>query len=176
MGISREVLDFLYRNVSKAGIDLEEATMLELGNQRIRWPMKDGDWFFGWAKDFFRDVWGVDHTSVDINGKGGALVRNLSEPITDLGQFDIVTNFGTSEHVDNEGECWKNIDRFCKPGGVSLHAVPPWGNWPNHGYHRYSRRFFEGMALHAGYTIIDMRIKGKDNYKLLYAALKKDSK
>ena len=46
---------------------------------------------------------GVQHTSFDLNAKHGALPVDLAQPIGDprwLGVFDIVTNSGTSEHVE----------------------------------------------------------------------------
>jgi SAM-dependent methyltransferase len=88
---------------------------------------------YGRTKDSFtRRGW--SHTSIDLNGLGGALPLDLTDPI-DIkgigGPFDVVTNFGTSEHVEGQEACWRNIFRLCKAGGYIVCCVP-W-NWPKHG-------------------------------------------
>src|ERR1041384_5416258 len=55
------------------------------------------------------EAMGIRHVSVDWNGKDGALPLDLRQPLN-LGRFDMVTNFGTSEHVeDNQKAVWRNI-------------------------------------------------------------------
>ena len=111
------------------------------------------------AKKYFTEI-GVIHTSIDLNGNDGALKCDLgnlkqSEKFSD---FDIVTNFGTSEHVSRHYECFANIHNFCVAGGVFVHSVPATGYWKGHlaCYRWYSTEFFEGLCKANGYEVIDI--------------------
>lgn len=97
-------------------------TMLELGNKANE---------HGTYKAYFQAL-GIEHTSVDINGQDGALPLDLRRPLG-LGQFDAVTNFGTSEHVSEQAPCWRNIVEACKVGGVIASTTPLPGDWLKHG-------------------------------------------
>lgn len=127
--------------------------MCELGAQYLQ---VDGV-FRGVAKKYLEKQ-GVDHTSFDINGLHGSLVIDLCRPVTDFGVFDIVTNFGTSEHVVDQYACFSNIHDLCKPGGVMLHSVPPPGHWPGHGRFYYPLEFFDGLAQANGYEVLHREI------------------
>ena len=130
--------------------------MCELGAQYLQ---VDGV-FRGVAKKYLAEH-GVDHTSFDINGLHGSLVVDLCKPITDaayVGTFDIVTNFGTSEHVVEQYTCFSNIHALCKPGGIMMHSVPPPGHWPGHGRFYYPLEFFDGLAQANGYEVLHREI------------------
>ena len=70
--------------------------MLEYGDPNIKTQMSDP------AKEYWIGK-GFDHTSVDLNGKRGAVVKDLSvfNDFTDWGNlFDVVYNIGTTEHAE----------------------------------------------------------------------------
>lgn len=73
------------------------------------------------AKEYYMNM-GVEHTSIDLNGEDGALQIDLSKPIPEEynNKFDIVTNFGTAEHVDNQFECWRNIHNSLKKKWINF--------------------------------------------------------
>jgi hypothetical protein len=135
-------------------------TMIELGNKRT----KELVW-----KDHFESM-GISHTSIDLNGKDGALRLDLNFPI-DLPPADVVTNFGTSEHVSNQEACFDNIDRLSKKWIV--HQVPLIGNWKGHGgslgmeCFKYSEDDFFKMSMKYIYEIDDMFISGRPTKKLI---------
>jgi SAM-dependent methyltransferase len=117
--------------------------MLELGN-KITNGISYKSWF---------TAQGIEHVSVDINGLDGALPLDLRKPI-DLGQFDMVTNYGTSEHVvDNQAQVWENIHRACKVGGVIICMCPSPGDWWWHGSWYPSWEFYTQFAERNGYQI-----------------------
>lgn len=61
--------------------------------------------------------------------------------------FDIVTNCGTSEHVGNQFECWRNIHNCLKLNGFLLSAVPETGRYnEKHCDRFYDMNFFEIFA------------------------------
>lgn len=107
------------------------------------------------AKPYFEGL-GYEHVSVDLNGRDGALVRDLSLPF-DLGrQFDVVTDFGTSEHVACLWACMGNMHTHAKRGGLLFFASPAPGNWPGHGYWYRSAEFFSAFAAAAGYDLLEV--------------------
>jgi SAM-dependent methyltransferase len=127
--------------------------MAELGNQKIRKEV------FGaqvTAKAFFVAM-GVDHTSIDINGKDGALALDLCRPIQRpdlLGAFDVVTNFGCIEHVACQYQAWRNVHILAKTGGLFLHLLPATGAWPGHCDYRYGPEFVPALAACCGYDVL----------------------
>lgn len=115
-------------------------TMLELGNKCNE---------RGVYKDFFQ-AQGIEHTSVDLNGNTGALPKDLQEPLG-LGQFDIVTNFGTTEHVERQEPVWRNIMEAARGLFVSTVALP--GDWGWHGRWYPMHEFYRSLAELNGFTI-----------------------
>jgi len=110
------------------------------------------------AKAYFESR-GFKHISVDINGEYGALSLDLRVPFPKefYNKFDVVTNFGTIEHViDNQYQVFKNIHDAAKIGALMIHQLP--FNSFGHGYWSYSESFFEVMAAYSGYKILDVRI------------------
>jgi hypothetical protein len=139
--------------------------MLELGNQQI-------------CETYIREKTGkeyysnreVKHTSVDLNGLDGAIKVDLSKPIEIAGwneYFDIVTNSGTSEHVSPKKaqyECFMNIHKCLKVGGVAIHLVPDIhelvnrGCWKNHCKYYYSSEFVKMLIENNSYRLVSSRI------------------
>lgn len=144
--------------LKKLGLSYEGLMWCELGNQ----DFYDGNP----AKKYYQSK-GVKHTSIDINGKDGALPINLDNdiPVTLQDKFDVITNYGTTEHVNNQYKVFKNIHVICKQNGVIIHGVPLIGHWPKHCRYYYSKLFFEELASLCNYQIVDLIILKKDHYK-----------
>ncbi|MFP4282683.1 MAG: hypothetical protein ACLFU2_08690 [Opitutales bacterium] len=140
--------------------------MLELGNQRIARGRGVAE---RTGKTYFTHR-GVEHTAIDFNGKDGALPYDLSKPIDRpdwMGAFDIVTNSGTTEHVEPfEGQftCFESIHNWLKPGGITVHIVPAIeeleanGRWRNHCNIYYSKAFFDELARLNSYEVIESTV------------------
>lgn len=137
--------DIILKHTPKGG------SMLELGDQVMNLQFVQGVS----AKDYFTGL-GYSHTSIDLNGKNGALVMDLSKPIKKLGEFDIITDIGCSEHVDNLFECLVNVFNNLKVGGVEYHKNPKTGNFPFHGYHYFTVEFWRKYAIECGLDVIDL--------------------
>lgn len=114
--------------------------MLELGAKQ-----------FGKYKAWFTAK-GWDHVCVDLNGEGGALPLDLQKPL-ELGEFDCVTNFGTSEHVDEQEPCWRNIIEAVKPGGYLISTTPLDGDWPEHGRWYPSKDWYAELCMLNGFKV-----------------------
>ncbi len=73
--------------------------------------------------------------------------------------FDIILNFGTTEHVMNQLNALKVIHDAVKVGGHIVHSVPCLGDI-DHGYVAYTPRLFFDVASYDNYEIIDFRYEG----------------
>jgi hypothetical protein len=152
MGIGFDILDFFNRGIVKTIGSVYGKRMCELGDQKMWAVMREPRM---WAKEFFESQ-GVHHYSIDIHGQNGAYSIDLSKPIVDgfwQKRFDIVTNFGTAEHVSNQFNCWKNIHNFGKPGCVFFHVLPELGRYrPYHCNYWYDKDFYTYLMKVNGYT------------------------
>lgn len=90
---------------------------------------------------------GCEYTCVDINGRNGAIGLDVREPF-DLGQFDVVTNWGFSEHVSVQRPFWENAYTVTAVEGVMVGTTPKPHNWPHHAwsYWHPSETFFYEWA------------------------------
>lgn len=167
MGLRRPYLEFIEEGVASTLGGFGGLRMLELGNQRISRrqgiPERTG-------KEWYTRL-GADHTSVDFNGRDGAVKLDLSQPILRPdwdGAFDLITNPGTSEHVEPKAgqyECFANLHRWLRPGGIVIHLVPviepgleDGGRWRGHCNQYYSLAFFERLAALNGYDLAATRL------------------
>jgi hypothetical protein len=128
-------------------------SMLELGDQLTGWNLRV-------TTKAIMEWLGVKHTSIDLNGQNGALPLDLSKPLNTLqGEFDVVTNYGTTEHVCSTGDlrdqwqAFKNIHDCSKPDSVLIHVIPDlngahWGC----GY-VYDNKFFFALAAACDYRL-----------------------
>lgn len=68
------------------------------------------------------------------------------------GHFDVVLNFGTTEHIVNQWNCFEVMHDAMKVGGVIYHQLPASG-YLDHGYFCYTPLFFRELAQANGYEI-----------------------
>jgi SAM-dependent methyltransferase len=100
---------------------------------------------------FARDFWislGFDYTAIDVDGSPETIPLDLnfdSIPETLRKKFDLVTNFGTTEHICNQLNAFKAIHDLAAPGGVMIHHLPAGGSL-NHGLFNYNMKFFWHLA------------------------------
>jgi hypothetical protein len=162
MGLRRSYLDFIEASVESTIGHFAGTHMLELGNQRIARRAFAGA---RTGKAYYTRL-GVAHTSLDINGKDGAVPLDLSRDIDKpewAGYFEIITNSGTTEHVEPfeaQYTCFRNLHKWLKPGGVAVHIVPAveglatTDRWTHHCNNYYSADFFEMLARENDYALV----------------------
>lgn len=140
-------------------------TMLELGNKKNT---------IGTYKAYFRNL-GIEHVSVDLNGSDGALPLDLQKPLGLGRRFDCVTNFGTSEHVDNQTECWRNIAEHAADVVVSTTPMPGGKDWSWHGRWYPLPEFYQAFAKQNGFDLERFYVSGQAPRRMLFARLKRKS-
>ena len=108
---------------------------------------------------FARDFWhwlGFQYAAIDIDGSPGSIPLDLnfdSIPPEHKGKYNLVTNFGTTEHVANQLNAFKIIHDLTAPNGVMIHELPAQGMF-NHGLVNYNPKFFWLLARSNGYKFI----------------------
>ena len=70
-------------------------------------------------------------------------------------KFDLVTNFGTSEHIFNQLNFLKTMHDLTKVGGLLISEVPCMFG-VNHGMFKYEPKFFTDLARSNAYEIIKL--------------------
>jgi hypothetical protein len=136
-------------------------SMLELGNKKTATGIV--------YKQVF-EAMGIRHVSVDWNGEDGALKLDLAAPLA-LGRFDMVTNLGTSEHVDRQEPVWRNMVEAC--ARVLVCSTPLPGDWPKHGMFYPTLEFYEQLAAMNEFVIERLRIMASSPRRLIQARLRR---
>jgi SAM-dependent methyltransferase len=86
--------------------------------------------------------------SIDYSDfEGATYIGDLNEPLDLEKEFDTILDFGTTEHVFNVPQAFKNCIRLCKLGGKILHSVPSNGEC-GHGFWQMSPELF--FRLYSG--------------------------
>lgn len=100
----------------------------------------------GKSVGYFKNLMKYPIDSIDLTGENNSLKYNLSTPLVLEKQYQLITNFGTSEHVANQYECWKNIHSACILGGFVINEVPQKGSWKNHCKFYVEESFFRALS------------------------------
>ncbi len=91
-------------------------------------------------KDYFNlsSLNTLDYSSFE----GADIIQDLNIPLEDTKkQFDTILDFGTSEHIFNIIQCFKNISDLCKLDGHIIHCLPANNNC-GHGFWQFSPELF----------------------------------
>ena len=142
-------------------------SILELGAQHY---ITSGR-IIGYFSNIFKQY---NIVSIDLNGENTSLKIDLTKNITLDKPYDLITNFGTSEHVSNQYNCWKNIHSMLSEDGIIISEIPEISSWKGHCKYYVDYRFFN--AMHKDFEIIDYRsIFYSDNGYLSFSIMKKKS-
>jgi len=109
------------------------------------------------AKQFYASLGINRYCSIDLNGHAHKFDLNLSlrKHYKFSKTFDLVTNFGTSEHCFDQSVVFRNIHNLCANGGYMLHTLPSQG-WIGHCFFRYDENFFKDVAAANSYELVHL--------------------
>ena len=109
------------------------------------------------AKEFYQHLGFEEYKAIDADGERGSIIMDFNENLKKTNnfsaKFDLVTNFGTSEHVFNQSNFFENIHNLTKKDGLMIHVLPFEGYF-NHGYFNYHPIFFFDLAIFNNYEIL----------------------
>jgi hypothetical protein len=106
------------------------------------------------------DLVGIEYNSIDVCPGLKTEILDLNfDPLPERLRcyHDVVMNFGTTEHIFNQWNCFEVIHDATKVGGVMYHQLPGTG-YLDHGYYCYTPLFFKDMAAANGYEVLDLFI------------------
>jgi SAM-dependent methyltransferase len=120
-----------------------------------------------------RQVWewlGYEYAAIDIDGSPGSIPLDLNfdrAPLLQRKKFDLVTNYGTTEHIANQLNAFRVIHDLTKVGGVMVHRLPTQG-YITHGLMNYDPKFFWMLARSNGYKwlFMDFEAYPQSSYKM----------
>lgn len=145
--LSRPVLANFATRVTGVEHCLVATETIFFENSQVRW----------WTatRDFYAMLGLDDYHGADIDDQRADYSIDLNKP-TQLGrQFDVITNFGTAEHLFNLPNAMELIHDHLKPGGVALHVMPTRGQY-NHGFYAINSTFYRNLAQYNHYEVVDL--------------------
>jgi hypothetical protein len=104
------------------------------------------------------DLTNIEYNSYDVcpGLKTHILDLNFdSIPQRDFEHYDVVINFGTTEHIFNQWNCFAIMHDAMRVGGIIYHRLPVSG-YLEHGYFCYTPLFFRQLAAANSYEIVDV--------------------
>ena len=104
------------------------------------------------------DLTAFEYTSYDVCPALKTEIFDLNEehlPSHYREHFDIILNFGTTEHIINQLNSFRVMHDALKVGGIFFHQLPSVG-WIDHGYFCYHECFFTDLANSNGYEIVEL--------------------
>lgn len=151
MGIQKEVAQFV------AQLPLPKRfAVCELGDQGMC-----GDGKNNLAKDWYEQTLGYGrYVSIDGNGRG-TVTLDLNLPIRkqlegaqlSMESFDLVTDFGTGEHIFDQAQIWRTLHWLVKPNGYIAFDRPAQG-YQKHCYYLANECLFREIAEANAYNVI----------------------
>jgi hypothetical protein len=117
---------------------------------------------------YARDFWtwlGFDYAAIDIDGADIIRLDLNYESIAPelVGKYQLVTNFGTTEHVANQLNAFKTIHDLAAPDGVMIHHLPMQGML-NHGLINYNPKFFWMLSRGNLYRTLHISVSVDTDY------------
>jgi len=158
MGLDRKILlpDFIQsiKNLNTSKLDI-----IELGYQEINQDDECSGKKFNPARlrGLYKNKFKTWRT-LDLCGGKGIELFDLSKLTSEKNCADIIINYGTVEHVEEEiGQynCWINLHNMLRVKGLVIHALPIVGTWNGHCRWYYDLEFFNYFEKY-GYEIIKL--------------------
>tara|TARA_Y100001970_G_scaffold192795_1_gene234339 strand:- start:4204 stop:5064 length:861 start_codon:yes stop_codon:yes gene_type:complete len=149
MGLTFHEYKFL-EEISKKG---NFGSILTLGKQEMILTKEDKKRLNLIEKDYSNDEYidkllidkfkAVSVKSIDNSSFEGAdIIHDMNKPFSNFKQkFDTIIDFGTSEHIFNVAQNFKNISELCKVNGIIIHSLPANNNC-GHGFWQFSPELF----------------------------------
>lgn len=169
MGVTSKTYNRLINTFQKIEHPINELVLLELGIQESVEPLG-----FRYLRDDLKDKFNR-YVSLDLHDIEGVTKFDLSILNDNAFEVDIITNFGTTEHVeyeDGQYNCWSNLHHWLKVGGIAIHEIPEYGSWKNHCRYYTTFDFFKNMENY-GYRILELDNHHGHNGNLNWVVIKK---
>lgn len=142
MGIQREPAAYIQSMQLPKGF-----SVCELGDQGMC-----GEATKRLAKVWYEEMGCGRYVSIDGNGRG-TMTADLNKPIPPMEPFDLVTDFGTGEHIFDQAQVWRTMHQLCKPGGFIAFDRPSAG-YQTHCFYLTNECLYRDIAAANGYDVV----------------------
>jgi hypothetical protein len=169
MGINNTAFNAFNQVIENYKKNKHEICLLELGIQEATETLN-----FRYFRDLLKNEF-KNYTSLDLHDIPGVTLFDLSKYQPTAFTADIITNFGTSEHIEYEQgqyNCWHNIHNWLNVGGIAIHEIPEKGSWKNHCRYYTTFEFFYTLE-DFGYKIIELKNHSNHNGNLNWCVVEK---
>jgi len=164
MGILAEPLDMIKKLPLEKGF-----TVCELGDQYITFNERR------LASEFYNELGCGRYESIDGNGRG-TITADLNKPLPNLKmQFDLVTDFGTGEHIFDQRQVFKSIHLLTVRGGYFVFDRPCQG-YKGHCYWLADECVWKDFAAANDYDILRFETKTTSRGELIRGVMQRKSK
>lgn len=105
---------------------------------------------------------GIRYEAIDIADGYRTTIVDLNHqpaPPAFRNAFQVVLNFGTTEHLLNQFNAFRVIHDCTQVGGYMVHSLPSVG-YTNHGYFTYTPRCMFDVAGYNQYEVVDFWFEG----------------
>jgi SAM-dependent methyltransferase len=117
----------------------------------------EGDGFRRTHQADFYSIFGITkYDSLDPFDERSKYQYDLGAKVPIFKKFDVITNFGTAEHVFNINNVFKTAYDLLPVGGVLLNVNPAHGDI-DHGFYNLHPTLFRTLAAHSGFEIVDLQ-------------------
>ena len=109
-----------------------------------------------WVGELF-EACGMEYVAFDIAPMYKTELLDFNHqslPEQHRGRYDVILNFGTTEHVLNQFNSFRSIHEAAKPGTLTWHQLPSAGH-VDHCYYSYHPRFFFDLAGYNRYEVVN---------------------
>ena len=125
-------------------------SVCELGDQWVTWTDPHE-----LAEAWYRRLGCARYCSIDGNGRG-TIMADLNLPLVRPRKpFDLVTDFGTGEHVFDQAQVWRTLHSLTRPGGYLAFDRPVQG-YRQHCYYLTDECLFRDLAAANAYDIVQL--------------------
>lgn len=125
-------------------------TVCELGDQYITHGERR------LASEFYQELGCKKYASIDGNGRGThTWDLNVKWVNPKMGPYDLVTDFGTGEHVFNQAQVWRTLHVLTKVGGYIVFDRPTSG-YPGHCFYHIQPGLIKDIAAANCYSVVRM--------------------
>lgn len=151
MGIGGLSLQW-FRELNENYAVFRDAVVIDMGPQDLSTGAHGSFASGAQGKDAYFQLGCRSYVAFDYNDNR-AKYCDFNDPPAGDGNGDVVTNFGTSEHVFNQLGFMRFMHETTKSNGVMLHALPAAGGM-DHGFYNYQPCFFWDLARANDYEIL----------------------